>query len=246
MNIISSSYGNDSCALIQWAFENKLTDVLVIYCDTGWSAKLWPERVLKMEAWVSSLGFNFKTVKPAKDFEALMLAKKGFPNQRYQWCSKELKIIPFLRHCDEIDPHSLATILIGKRRVESTARRYTPEFIECSEYHGNRRVWHPLYMHDDKMRNDLLSRAGLEILPHRSQECAPCVNANRHDFMLLTEQEIQRVEDLEEEVGKNMFRPARHQGAQGIREVVKWAKNSIGKPDQDDLFSGCSSGYCGI
>lgn len=246
MNIISSSYGNDSCALIQWAYENKLQNVCVVYCDTGWATDAWRERVQDMWVWVTSLGFQTKTVKPAKDFESLMVSKKGFPNQRYQWCSKELKIIPFLRYADEIDPEGKATILIGKRRVESQARKHTPEFIESSEYHGNRKVWHPLYLHDDKMRDELLERAGIKPLPHRSQECAPCVNANRYDFLLLSEQEIQRVEDLEAEVGKNMFRPARHKGAEGIRQVVEWAKNSVGKQTEEFNFTGCSSGYCGI
>lgn len=246
MNIISSSYGNDFCALIRWAYENRLRNVHVVYCDTGWAADNWQTRIRKCEGWARELGFQVKTVKPAKDFESLMVSKKGFPNQRYQWCSRELKIIPFLRYADEIDPEGKATVLIGKRRAESRARKDTPEFVECSEYHGNRKVWHPLYLHDDNMRDELLERAGIKILSHRSQECAPCVNANRYDFMLLNEEDIQRVEDLELEVGKNMFRPARHKGAQGIREVIKWAKNSIGRPEQEDLFTGCSNGYCGI
>jgi 3'-phosphoadenosine 5'-phosphosulfate sulfotransferase (PAPS reductase)/FAD synthetase len=38
MNVISSSYGNDSVALMQWAKERSLPDVTVAYCNTGWAA----------------------------------------------------------------------------------------------------------------------------------------------------------------------------------------------------------------
>ena len=40
-----------------------------------------------------------------------------------------------------------------------------------------------------------------------------------------------------------MFRPYRHMGATGIREVVKWAHSSRGEYEPP---SGCDSGMCGI
>lgn len=43
MNVISVSYGNDSLAMIQWAHENGLDDVIVVYIDTGWSGESWRE-----------------------------------------------------------------------------------------------------------------------------------------------------------------------------------------------------------
>jgi len=39
---ISSSYGNDSIALIQLAHDLGLQDVTVAYCDTGWASDEWP------------------------------------------------------------------------------------------------------------------------------------------------------------------------------------------------------------
>ena len=53
MHIIFASYGNDSVALIQWAHERRLTDVTVLYSDTGWAADWWAERVLKAGWWLS-------------------------------------------------------------------------------------------------------------------------------------------------------------------------------------------------
>lgn len=247
---ISSSYGNDSVAMIQWAHEQGLgiEGVAVVFVDTGWSAPGWLDRVARMEAWVRSLGFTVVHLKAAIGFEDLMVQKKGFPSQRYQWCSAMLKGIPFLNWIDDADPEGAATVMIGKRREESTERADTPEFIEASEYHGDRRVWHPLYQYTEEMRDALLARAGVEPLPHRSKECAPCVNANRGDLRQLTEDDIARVEALEAVVGKTMFRPARHGGAKGIRRVVAWAYSDRGKYDdrQEFMFNHCSSGYCGF
>lgn len=245
---ISSSYGNDSVAMIQWAREQVLPDVSVVFVDTGWSAPGWLDRVARMEAWVESVGYRAVHLRAAVGFEDLMVQKKGFPSQRYQWCSAMLKGVPFLNWIDEVDPDGRAAVMIGKRREESQERADTPEFIEASEYHGDRRVWHPLYLHTDAMRNELLARAGFDPLPHRSKECAPCVNANRGDLRLLTEEDISRVEALEATVGKTMFRPARHGGAKGIRRVVAWAYADHGKYDdrQESMFNHCSSGYCGF
>ena len=62
--------------------------------------------------------------------------------------------------------------------------------------------WHPLYLHTDAERNALITRSGFEPLPHRSLECNPYVNANRQDFLRLTPGEIERVNELEVEIGK--------------------------------------------
>lgn len=247
MNVISSSYGNDSVAMIQWAYEAGLTDVHVVFIDTGWSASGWLERVEQAEQWVRSLGFNAVRIDPAVKFEDLMRAKKGFPSQRYQWCSVHLKGVPFLDWIDSHDKDCQATVMIGKRRAESQERADTAEFIESSEYHGGRRVWHPLFKHTDSQRDELLQRAGFEPLPHRSRECSPCINSNRADLRLLDERDIAKVEALESEVGNTMFRPARHNGAVGVRKVIAWASASPGTYNeaQEDMFSECSSGYCG-
>jgi len=52
-------------------------------------------------------------------------------------------------------------VLVGKRRSESRARANTPEYIYESEYHGERTLWHPLYLHDDEQRDELLKEQGL-------------------------------------------------------------------------------------
>jgi len=199
MNVISSSYGNDSIALIQWARENQLPDVTVVFIDTGWSAPGWLERVARCEEWVRSIGFAVVHIRPDIQFEELMRMKKGFPSQRLQWCSGLLKGLPFLTWIDEADPAREALVLIGKRREESNDRANIDEYEHNSIYHGGRTLRYPLYLHREAERNELINKAGFEVLPHRSKECSPCINANKKDLMDLSRFEIDRVKNLESE-----------------------------------------------
>lgn len=244
MNIISSSYGNDSVALIQWAHESDLPDVHVVYCDTGWASPKWGVRITAGEKLAISYGFKTHRVESI-GMANLVRDRKGWPGNGMQFCTTHLKIIPFLAWADKHDPHCLALVLIGKRRAESVARSNIPEKIASSELHGGRPVWHPLYMHSDEGRDEMLRRAGFEPLPHRSLECNPCVNANRQDFIRLSAGEIERVNDLEAEIGKPMFRPKRF-NAIGIHGVIAWAKDGRKRGSIEAEEAECSSMFgCG-
>lgn len=244
MNVISSSYGNDSIAVIQWAHECALPDVTVAYCDTGWGAPWWGNRVIDGERLAKSYGFQTVRCK-SMGMAELVKMKKGWPGNGQQFCTAHLKGVPFLQWIDEADTECKAVVLIGKRRAESEKRKDTPEFIESSEYHGGRKIWHPLYLHSHEQRNELLARAGFDVLPHRSLECNPCVNANRNDFLRLTPGEIERVNELEVEIAKPMFRPKRV-GALGIYGVIAWAKDGRKRGDIDEEESECASLFgCG-
>lgn len=247
--VISASYGNDSMAMLQWAHEHELKNVTVAYCDTGWAAPGWPARVGAGETVAKRMGFDVVRL-PSMGMEALVRMKKGFPGNGQQFCTAWLKGLPFLQWIDEADPECKAVVMIGKRRDESEDRKDTPEWVEISEYHGGRKVWHALYLHSDDDRDALLLRAGVDKLPHRSDECSPCVNANRGDLRRLSGQQIGKLAALEAEVGQPMFRAAKHAGAQGIEQVIHWAKYSPGqyKPGMDDLFTaGCGSPFgCGL
>jgi 3'-phosphoadenosine 5'-phosphosulfate sulfotransferase (PAPS reductase)/FAD synthetase len=182
--------------------------------------------------------------------EELVRMKKGWPGNAQQFCTMHLKGIPFLHWLDEADPTYQARVLVGKRRAESAARANTEEFVHNSEYHGGRILWHPLYKHTNEERDELVKRSGLPLLTHRSQECSPCVNANRNDFMLLTPEQIERVNTLEVEIGKPMFRPKRF-NTMGIFGVVTWARHgTVNKrlEAENDLFGGgCDGAYgCGL
>lgn len=266
--VIFSSYGNDSVALIQWAKEQSLRDVFVVYSDTKWSASWWQDRVETMEWWVESLGFHaFRTT--SIGFRELAFQKKAFPTQQYQWCSYILKIEPGQRWLREYDPDCRAICLVGVRREEGVDRANFPRYLPNSVNHGGRVMLAPFADYSADERDSLLMRAGVEPLPHRSMECAPCINSNRADIKALSDEEITAVEHLEQEMhekfgptkkGKRrtFFRPHRHMGAVGIREVKKWADAGRGKykpdltiddsldddpPRELDLYT-CQNGFC--
>lgn len=251
MNVIFASYGNDSVALIQWAHEHALEDVTVAYSDTGWAAKKWTERVARGEAWAQSLGFKTTRI-PSIGMHALVIKKQAWPRGgggKFQFCTKTLKEDPALAWLDIVDRDKDAVCMIGIRREESANRAQFLEWTEESEKHGGRSLHAPLVRHTEAMRDELIARTPLEVLPHRSKECWPCVNARIPELKAMDEDAIQRIEAIEQEAGINgkgnarvMFSPKRHRGAIGIRAVVQDAKRNV-----DDLFepAGCDGGWCG-
>jgi 3'-phosphoadenosine 5'-phosphosulfate sulfotransferase (PAPS reductase)/FAD synthetase len=254
-HVIFSSYGNDSVALIQWASEQGLEDVTVLYSDTKWSAKNWPDRVERMEGWARSLGF--KTARTTSmGFVNLAHSRSGFPRQGIQFCTSELKIAPAMAWLDAQDPLGLIVCMVGVRRAESANRRSFPERTMLSPSHGGRACWAPLVDLSDEDRNALIRRAGFDPLPHRSMECFPCINSNRNDILLLAEDEarVEEIAFLEDLMGttskgkpRTLFRPTRHMGATGIKEVVRWAKSERGQFSLDDgTGSDCEGGFCGV
>lgn len=256
---LSVSWGNDSLAMLQWAHDIGLGlwgKVYAVYCDTGWAKPGWEQRVEQGEAFARQCGFEPVHLKSI-GMEELVRTKKGWPGNGQQFCTAHLKGVPFLEWIDEVDPQREAVVLIGKRRAESEKRKDTPEFVEQSEYHGDRCIWHPLYLHSHEDRNATLASAGilpppadwngthdkLYLLPHRSDECSPCVNANRGDINRLGPDEMAKVNRIECGVGKPMFRPKRFNGM-GIYGVVMWAR--YGKNHEADIpeeESGCGSPF---
>ena len=249
--VIFASYGNDSVALIQWAKEASLKNVAVLYSDTGWASNDWGDRVCSAEDWVRSIGF-YPHRTSSIGLESLVRQKKAWPRQGMQFCTLELKILPAMKWLDEHDPEKSAICLVGVRREESQNRRNFPEEIESSPNHGGRRLLAPLVKYSNQERDDLLARAGFKPLPHRSMECFPCINSNRSDLRLLAgdQERINKISKIEEEMGvtsngkkRTMFRPYRHMGAVGIKEVVRWAESERGEFEPID---DCETGYCGI
>ncbi len=249
--VIFASYGNDSIALIQWAHEASLTDVHVAYGDTGWAADWWPERVAKAEAWAQSLGFTTHRI-VSEGMESLVMRKKAWPRGgggKFQFCTEALKKEPARAWLDANDPDKEATCMTGVRREESENRRDAPEWVESSKDHGGRELWQPLVRHSAAMRDALALKSPLPLLPFRSKECWPCVNARKGELRQLDEPARHRVWMIEQAAGINskgndrvMFSPARHGGAVGIDAVIEDAKH-----DMDDLFESrtCEGGWCG-
>lgn len=249
--VIFASYGNDSVALIQWAHERDLQGVHVAYGDTGWSADWWPARVSQGEQWAQSLGFVTHQIR-SEGMEALVARKKAWPRGgggKFQFCTEALKKAPAQEWLVIHDPEGDATCMTGVRREESENRRDAPEWVTASEDHGGRELWQPLVRHTEAERDALALKSPLPLLPFRSKECYPCVNARKPELRQIDGATRFKVWRIEKAAGTNskgnervMFSPARHGGAVGIDAVIEDAKH-----DMDDLFttSTCESGWCG-
>lgn len=254
MNIVFSSCGNDSVALIQWAIENKLENLVVAYSDTQWASPDWMARVDRVRDWVFDNGGVMMVIK-SEGFSNLVRRKQAFPANGMGFCSYELKIKPAMKWMESFDDKKIATCYTGVMRIESEKRKDWPEVLEESKNHGGRKLVSPLACMTLMERDALLGRAGFDVLPHRSMECSPCINATIKDIQTLPEADKIKVINLEVEMGvgkvsgkpKYMFRPHRMQGAKGFAQVKDWADHGGGKysPDQDDLFE-CCTVFCGI
>lgn len=250
--VLSVSYGNDSIALIQWAYERGLENCFVVYCDTGWAHPEWPERVKKGMALAEKYGFVTWNTKSKYSFAEWVEHKRMFPTNKYQWCTSYLKLIPFGEFIEYLDPYSEAVVVVGKRRAESKKRESTQEYEEKTGYYTGRKIWNPLYKHTDSMRDKLIKNAGFKPLPHRSLECCPCVNASRYDLRETPEVCLDRVRKLEKITGKTMYGTSRYLGADGIDNVMEWAASGRGKYHKSQMrmwnYRGelCPSGLCGI
>lgn len=239
MNIICCSGGNDSVALIVWAIKNKLENVYVIFNDTGWAADNWKYRMAEIEFLCMQNNFKY-VVTESEGFEAMVRRKKGFPMpaSKMQFCSSILKTEPTLYWLRKNDPEKKAIIYIGVRREESQNRANHPyEIIGHEKYEGRLQKF-PLVEFTEKDRDFLIDETDIDILMHGSMECFPCINSNRSDLRLLSKDKkrVSMISDLEKDMGftsKNkprvMFRPYRHMGATGIKEVVKWAECERGQ-----------------
>lgn len=249
--VIFASFGNDSVALIQWAHEQGLRDVTVVYTNTGWAAQKWAERVRIGRAWAESLGFQTIELS-SMGMAALVHWRKAWPRGgggKYQFCTEHLKEAPALAWLDQVDPERETVCMVGIRREESDNRATFPEWTEESPKHGGRQLHAPLVRHREAERDALVRRSPLPVLPHRSKECYPCVNARKGEIAAMDEPAIVKVEEIERAAGINskgnarvMFSPKRHAGAVGIRAVVEDARHGM-----TDLYepAGCDGGWCG-
>lgn len=239
MNIICCSGGNDSVALIQWAFDTGLNNVVVIYNNTGWAIDWWPARMKEIKSLCQTYGFAYAETK-AIGFKKMVRWKKGFPMaaSNMQFCSSILKTEPTNAWLLKNDRNFEAVMYVGVRREESYNRVNHPRSTIADDRYQGRAMEFPLVDFTEVDRNKLIEKSGIKILEHSSMECFPCVRSNRKDFRLLAKypDRIKEIETLENEMGftsngkpRVMFRPYRHMGATGIREVVKWGLADRGK-----------------
>src|ERR1700722_2467845 len=145
MNILFGNYGNQTIAVMQWAYENNLKDVYIISVDTGFAAESWIDRVKAAENFGKKCGFTVVRLQSNPNFQNLIQERQDFPSTKFQWCAGFLKGLTLLNWLDQHDPSCQSIIILGKRKADSRANFDLPEIILESEHYNNRKLWHPLY-----------------------------------------------------------------------------------------------------
>lgn len=230
---IRTQYGDESIALVQWAYEAGLS-ATVVYVDTGWAAESWQQRIQLGEAHAKACGFKTLRIVSEITFADAVIGRGEFPSSKFQWCSALLKGLPFVDWLETVDTAGHAVILIAKRAAAALAHAALPEWIEPCQFHGDRTVWHPMLAVIDAERDALLERAGFVPLNHRSLECEPCVNSTESDLERFNynHNDKQRLVELEQELGSSW----------------KW-KPALPVPEKylDLFYRGCGNHFgCGL
>ncbi len=241
---IFGNYGNETIALIQWAYEQPLSSVYVVSIETAWAASGWEERVKAGRTLAEKYGFATVHLSAVTSFAQLMQQKRQFPTIKTQWCAGFLKGLTVLQWLDEVDPAGEMTLLLGHRQAGTETA--LAERIEASPHYGERKVWHPLVNADNSLYVQLLTRAGLPILNHRSLECDPCINNSTADFQRLQAADIEKTALLETTLHKVMF-PILTEPSD-IQTVIRDAQQQSVTEENSRQFSlGCGSPFaCGL
>ncbi|WED42313.1 phosphoadenosine phosphosulfate reductase family protein [Legionella cardiaca] len=188
---------------MQVLIEKDLPNIHFIYVETGWAAASWPERVEACSQYIKQRGVTVHRLVAQTTFSDMVIARKQFPSQKFQWCASFLKGLTILNHLDDCDPACEALIVSGKRRLDS--RRYADleEFDYQNELYQRRTVWHPLWNVADAEFTRLINRTGFALLSHASLECSPCIHlkqANNIDSL-----SFERLDKLEQITQQTMF-----------------------------------------
>lgn len=173
--IVTCSGGNDSIALIQYMQENHKSEYCVLYNDTGWARKDWPERIAKVAAMCFDLGVAFHITKSI-GMEGVVRKNKGWPMpaSAMQWCTMHLKEKPSQEFYQKIDPTILSLTING----EASDAEASPDNID----------WYKRKLtekgKDKKLKNkcelSVLSGANLTVVTGRRRE----ESDNRKDLAL--------------------------------------------------------------
>lgn len=248
MHIIIGNYGDDSIAVLQWALEQQLDGIVFLAVDTGWAAQRWLQRTEAARQFAQQHGVDTPNLRAPHDMARLVRDRGSYPNRQFQWCAGLLKGLALNEWLDQHDPQGEALLMMGKRRSASVTQRDLPEYIEHYEVLGERRLWHPLFQHDEADIKALVARSGLAYLGHRSLECEPCIYNTRADLVRMQPVDIQRGCALEAEIGQALLPPTSVGGQQQLHHAVDWSREQVpGDENYHQVFaSGCGASFaCG-
>ncbi|MCC5014143.1 MULTISPECIES: phosphoadenosine phosphosulfate reductase family protein [unclassified Legionella] len=240
-HIIIGNFGNHSLAAMQALIEKGLSGIHFVYVETGWAAASWAMRVAACADYARKQGIVVHVLSAQATFAEMVIDRKQFPSQKFQWCAGFLKGLAILTHLDDLDPACEAYIVSGKRRFDSRRYANLQEFEQQDDLYQGRTLWYPLWQTGDEELGALIKRTGFRFLPHQSRECSPCIHANLDELRSLDAHALQRLDKLEQQISQTMFQQPISQLAQSPAEGK--ANENLGL-QQFDLGCGAPWG-CG-
>ena len=221
-----------------------------------------------VQAFCEMNDIKYYEIAAPQGFEELVRKKGIFPNRIQKYCTDELKVKPMIkwRKKMKFTPNN-ARILLGVRADESKARAGT---VSLGERDGHETIY-PLAYLNDEQRDELIVRAGFDVLPTRSCECHPCIfESSKASLRRLEPDRVELIDNLEKDLSyftnarRRMQRHPKHDskeifgmfnsrnikiGRAGIKEQVAWANSARGKyklaEENEDGLCEEQAGYCG-
>jgi hypothetical protein len=244
MYFIFGNFGDNTVALIRWAYLQKLKEVTILYIETGWSSVSWQRRVQESQVLLAKYGFQHRALKPKRTFIELIRERGEPPNAKFGWCSTFLKALPLLSFLDEVDPSCEGIILLGSSQSDSRARYGLSEFVDESEHYGGRTVWYPLFDKTLSEKQALVAQTGLRLLGDRSQECLLCIHSAISEIKSLDQETLENIALLEDEIGMAFFHS--RYPAKSIKQLYLEQSGDKEQHSLEKFDAGCGSRYvCG-
>lgn len=242
--VASVSGGKDSAALSLWLTEQGIEHDRV-FLDTGWEH---PDTYAYLRGELAQAIGPIVEVR-SEGMPALVRRKGMFPSGRFQFCTTELKINPFVTWADSLDYDIVNAV--GIRGAESRDRATMAEWEQGDGLPFE--TWRPLLRWSLADVVEIHRRHGLRPNPLYLRGagrvgCWPCIRANQEDLAPLEPGRVATIAALEAEMaGPTMFavRPPKEKTRKRlpIADVVAWAKRGVG-PVQEENYGCMRWGLC--
>jgi len=203
--LVSLSGGKDSTACLLWALNTlPKEDIIPYYIDTKWEHDAVYEYLDYLEE-----KFDIKIIRlESEGMEALSKRKKMMPNRMFRFCTENLKIKPAIEFYKTFQDKGIDFINItGVRRDESEARANTESFVISQD---GIKTLHPIAYWNTQRVFDYHKENGIDVNPLYKKGfsrvgCYPCIYARKHELMIMEDKYLQRLRNLEDEIGSKFF-----------------------------------------
>jgi len=243
--VVGVSGGKDSTAVCLDLIEQGYTpdQFKRVFANTGWEDASTYEYLEELKQHIGEITFiecEVEIVEQYKEvieevekllgfkspFVRLVFKNKCFPNGFIKWCTRQMKIEPFVKYFHQLNTEPIN--LVGIRKEESKRRSKMDEW----EYNNNFDCWthRPIlnWSFEDVVqihKRHNITPNNLYLNGFDRVGCFPCIYSNKSELNKLTPERIKIIEIIENALGGFMFNP---KNGEGIQKVIQWSKTARG------------------